>query len=49
MDIEAIASYPGHKMLAMFGLKNYFKLNRAVLEEIDLVEYGEKRCFLPLL
>jgi len=29
MDIEAIASYPGHKTLAMFGLRNYFS-NRAV-------------------
>jgi pyruvate ferredoxin oxidoreductase alpha subunit len=28
-NIEAIASYPGHKTLAMFGLRNYFS-NRAV-------------------
>jgi hypothetical protein len=31
VDIEAIASYPGHKILAMFWLRNYFS-NRAVFE-----------------
>jgi hypothetical protein len=48
VDIETIASYPGHKILAMFGFRNYFS-NRAGLEEVDSVEYGGKRCFLPLL
>jgi len=40
-DIEAIAFLPGHKILAMLGLRNYFS-NRAGLEEIDSMEYGGK-------
>jgi len=41
MDIEAIASYPGHKTLAMLVSKTIFQIEQ-FLEEIDSVEYGGK-------
>jgi hypothetical protein len=40
-DIEAIESLPGHKILAMLGLKTIFQMEQ-FLEEIDSVEYGGK-------
>jgi pyruvate ferredoxin oxidoreductase alpha subunit len=40
-NIEAIASLPGHKILAMLGLKTIFQMEQ-FLEEIDSVEYGGK-------
>jgi pyruvate ferredoxin oxidoreductase alpha subunit len=41
MDIETIASYPGHKTLAMLVSKTIFQIEQ-FLEEIDSVEYGGK-------
>ena len=40
-NIEAIASWHGHKILAMLGLKTIFQMEQ-FLEEIDSVEYGGK-------
>jgi len=41
MDIETIASYPGHKTLAMLVSKTIFQIEQ-FLEEIYSVEYGGK-------
>jgi pyruvate ferredoxin oxidoreductase alpha subunit len=40
-NIEAIASHPGHKTLAMLVSKTIFQIEQ-FLEEIDSVEYGGK-------
>jgi hypothetical protein len=40
-DIEAIASWYRHKILAMLGLKTIFQIEQ-FLEEVDSVEYGGK-------
>jgi pyruvate ferredoxin oxidoreductase alpha subunit len=40
-NIETIASYPGHKTLAMLVSKTIFQIEQ-FLEEIDSVEYGGK-------
>ena len=39
--IEAIASWPVHRIPAMLGLRNHFQVEQ-FLEKIDSVEYGGK-------